>query len=62
LYNPATPLTGRRNPRTDAAAAKAGSLGGTVVAPPHDEPGFRRCVVADPQGAVFSLSQLVGFK
>jgi hypothetical protein len=46
---------------TDAAAAKAAQLGGSVVTPPHDVPGFRRCVLADPQGAVFSLSQLVGF-
>jgi predicted enzyme related to lactoylglutathione lyase len=45
----------------DAAAAKAAQLGGTVVTALHDAPGFRRCVLADPQGAVFSLSQLVGF-
>jgi len=45
----------------DVAAAKAAQLGGSVVTPPHDVPGFRRCVLADPQGAVFSLSQLVGF-
>ncbi len=43
----------------DAAAEKVAQLGGSVVTPPHDAPGFRRCVVADPQGAVFSLSQLV---
>ncbi len=45
----------------DAAAEKVAQLGGSIVTPPHDAPGFRRCVVADPQGAVFSLSQLVGF-
>ncbi|HEY6326363.1 MAG TPA: VOC family protein [Candidatus Cybelea sp.] len=45
----------------NAAAAKAPQLGGSVVTPPHDAPGFRRCVLADPQGAVFSLSQLVRF-
>jgi len=42
----------------DSAAAKAARLGGSVVAPPHDTPGFRRCVIADPQGARSSLSQL----
>jgi uncharacterized protein len=45
----------------DAAAAKTQALGGSIVVAPHSAPGFRRCVLADPQGAVFSLSQLVGF-
>jgi predicted enzyme related to lactoylglutathione lyase len=45
----------------DRAAATASKLGGRVVAPPHDAPGFRRCVITDPQGAIFSLSQLTGF-
>lgn len=43
----------------DAAAARAASFGGTVVVAPHDTPGFRSSVIADPQGAVFSISQLV---
>ncbi len=43
----------------DAAAAKAGELGGSVVVAPHDRPGFRSAVLADPGGAVFSVSKLV---
>jgi uncharacterized protein len=42
----------------DAAAAKASALGGKVVTPPHDIPGFRTAVLADPHGAVFSVSKL----
>ena len=42
----------------DAAADKTGRLGGKVVVPPHDLPGFRNAVLADPQGAVFSVSEL----
>lgn len=34
------------------------SLRGQVIAPPLDMPGFRNAVLADPQGAVFSISQL----
>jgi len=43
----------------DGTAEKAARLGGTVLAPPRDTPGFRNAVLADPQGAVFSVSQLV---
>jgi hypothetical protein len=43
----------------EAAAARAPELGGTVVAPPHEMAGFRRTILADPQGAVFSASQLL---
>jgi predicted enzyme related to lactoylglutathione lyase len=43
----------------DAAAARAAALGGSVIMAPHDTPGFRSSVIADPQGAVFSISQLV---
>ncbi len=40
----------------DASAAKAGELGATVYAPPMDVgEGLRIAVLADPQGAVFSL-------
>jgi predicted enzyme related to lactoylglutathione lyase len=42
----------------DATAENAAQLGGTVVVPPHDTPGFRNAVLADPQGAVFSISRL----
>jgi uncharacterized protein len=43
---------------TDAAAAAAPSLGGSVVMPPHDAPPFRRAVLAAPDGATFSVSEL----
>jgi predicted enzyme related to lactoylglutathione lyase len=42
----------------DAAAAKAPELGGTVLSPAHDTVGFRQAVLADPHGAVFSVSTL----
>lgn len=42
----------------EAAAAAAPELGGSVLAPPHDAPPFRRTVLAAPDGATFSLSQL----
>jgi predicted enzyme related to lactoylglutathione lyase len=42
----------------DATAEQAAGLGGQVLMPPFDTPGFRSSVVADPQGAVFSISQL----
>jgi predicted enzyme related to lactoylglutathione lyase len=41
----------------DAIAQHAGSLGGTVIMPPTDAPGFRSAVLTDPQGAAFSISQ-----
>jgi predicted enzyme related to lactoylglutathione lyase len=43
---------------TDAAAASAERLGGSVIAPPQDNPAFRAAVLADPNGAAFSVSQL----
>ena len=43
---------------TDAVAAHAADLGGTVLMPPMDTPGFRSAVVLDPQGAAFSVSQV----
>jgi uncharacterized protein len=43
----------------DGAARRAEELGGRVLVAPQDVPGFRNTVVADPQGAAFSLSQLV---
>ena len=42
----------------DATAAKAKKLGGRIVVPPFDIPGFRQVVLADPHGAVFTVSQL----
>jgi predicted enzyme related to lactoylglutathione lyase len=42
----------------DAAAAKAPGLGGSVIVPPRDTPGFRNAVLEDPHGAVFSVSTL----
>jgi uncharacterized protein len=42
----------------DAATLKASALGAAVLVPPYDVPGFRRATIADPQGAVFSISQL----
>lgn len=45
----------------DASAARAVELGRSLIAPPHDVPGFRRAVIADPQGAALSISRLLGF-
>jgi uncharacterized protein len=45
-------------PDADATADKAKKLGGKVIAPPFDIPRFRQAVLADPQGAVFSVSSL----
>jgi uncharacterized protein len=42
----------------DAIAARAVQLGGKLVVPPYGAPGFREAVLADPQGAVFSVSKL----
>ena len=39
----------------DAAAAKAAELGGSVVDPPSDSPGFRNAVLADPSGVTFAI-------
>jgi predicted enzyme related to lactoylglutathione lyase len=46
---------------TDAkrTAATAAELGGTIQVEPHEIPGFRNAVIADPQGAVMSISQLL---
>jgi predicted enzyme related to lactoylglutathione lyase len=44
---------------TDAVAARAAELGGTVVAPPVDVPWSRQTVIDDPQGARFTASQFV---
>jgi uncharacterized protein len=44
----------------DATVERASSLGGQVIVPVLDTPGFRSAVLADPQGAVFSIGQLTG--
>ena len=43
----------------DATAGRAPELGGTVVMPPYDIPGFRQAVLIDPEGAAFSATQLM---
>jgi predicted enzyme related to lactoylglutathione lyase len=43
----------------DLTAEVASAQGATLIAPPFDTPGFRNAVIQDPQGAVFSVSQLV---
>ncbi len=43
---------------TDATAARATELGGTAIAPPFDVPIGRRAVLADPQGAAFSITTI----
>ena len=40
---------------TDAAVAKVGALGGSVVAPAWDSPYGRMAIVSDDQGAVFAV-------
>jgi len=42
----------------DATAVHAAELGGKVIVPPHNRPGFRSALLADSQGAVFSVSHL----
>src|SRR5512132_3508736 len=43
----------------DGAAAKAAELGGRVLTGPYDilSAGMKQAVIADPQGAIFSLAQ-----
>jgi len=43
----------------DAAAERAAAGGGTVIVAPFDLGQFRTAVLADPAGAVFSISQLM---
>jgi hypothetical protein len=43
----------------DERAARAGQLGGQICVPPTDIPNVGRfAVIADPQGAAFSLIQM----
>lgn len=43
----------------EVAARRAAELGGAVLAPPYEIPGFRQAVLADPHGAAFTVSQLL---
>jgi predicted enzyme related to lactoylglutathione lyase len=44
----------------DAVAARAPELGGSVVVAPFDSVPKRQAVIADPDGAVFSVSTAAG--
>jgi uncharacterized protein len=44
---------------TDAAVERAVAAGGAALAAPFDIPMFRTAVLRDPQGAAFSISQLM---
>jgi predicted enzyme related to lactoylglutathione lyase len=44
----------------DALAERAGGLGGRVLAPPFDAGAMRQAVVADPDGAAFSVTTAPG--
>ena len=52
---PAHWMTYFRTPDVDADVARVPGLGGQVLQPPFDTPYGRMAVVADDQGAVFSL-------
>jgi predicted enzyme related to lactoylglutathione lyase len=43
----------------DAVATRADELGGSVLMPPSDTGVGRTAVLADPAGAVFSVSKVV---
>ncbi|GAB3068090.1 VOC family protein [Micromonospora schwarzwaldensis] len=43
---------------TDATAARAAELGGTILVPPRDNPAGRAAALRDPHGALFSISTL----
>ena len=44
---------------TDDFAARVLELGGSMLMPPTDAPGFRNAVLADPNGGVLAISQIV---
>jgi predicted enzyme related to lactoylglutathione lyase len=44
----------------DGTADKAADLGGAIVVAPFDTPAFRNAILADPAGAVFSVSRVPG--
>jgi predicted enzyme related to lactoylglutathione lyase len=43
----------------DEVADRCAELGGEIVEPPRDTPGFRSAVLADPRGATFSITQFL---
>ncbi|WP_104091491.1 VOC family protein [Arthrobacter sp. GMC3] len=43
----------------DDLAARVVELGGTVIMPPTNTPGFRNALLADPSGGVLAISQVV---
>ncbi len=43
----------------EAVAARTAERGGTVITAPFDAPPFKQAVLSDPQGGMFSVSQLV---
>ena len=43
---------------TDATAARAAAIGGTILVPPRDIPQGRLAALRDPQGALFSVIAL----
>jgi uncharacterized protein len=43
----------------DGTAARAAELGGRTIAPPADNPAGRSAVLADPSGAVFTVSKVI---
>lgn len=43
-------------PDVDAAAEAAVATGGSVVSPPRDEGGSRRCALRDPDGGLFTVT------
>jgi predicted enzyme related to lactoylglutathione lyase len=43
----------------DAVSRRVVELGGSLLMPPTDAPGFRNAVLADPSGGVLAISQLV---
>jgi predicted enzyme related to lactoylglutathione lyase len=47
---------------TDAVAARADALDGSVITPPYEIPdtGMRQAVLADPDGATFSVTRVAG--
>ncbi len=44
---------------TDAVAEKAAALDGKIISPPTDGPVARQAVLADSQGAVFTVSRVL---
>jgi predicted enzyme related to lactoylglutathione lyase len=44
---------------TDALSARVVALGGSMLMPPTDAPGFRNAVLADPGGGVLAVSQVI---